>query len=57
MMILSLLKAYLENYSVFIVSLSVINLHEAITIWLSLLKAYLKPYQTLMHYKNCVENQ
>ena len=39
---LSLLEAYLENYSVFVLSLSLIYLNEAIIMWLSLLKAYLE---------------
>ena len=51
MILLSLLEAYLENHSVFILSLSLINLNEAIIIWLSLLKAYLEQYQTLILYK------
>ena len=38
---LSLLEAYLQNYSVFILSLSLIYLNEDIIMWLSVLKDYL----------------
>ena len=45
---LSLLEAYLQNYSVFILSLSLIYLNEDIIMWLSVLKDYLEYYQTLI---------
>ena len=48
MMIKLSLKACLENYSAFILSLSLIYLNKAIIIWLSLVKAYLEYYETLI---------